>query len=210
MTVAEDRARILKRPGFRFYEDLISNKFGAIHLQCVNDARRRLWVTYALGDPNYEKKIALPGLALPAGTTWGANGKLYILDSTTTPALTADLYKLKKLWIVGDSSAITVSKSTFDSQTLEGTGIPNDTTILGLTDVYHELIGEGATQQLLIFIGTTAAGSAPKVFFEYAPTLANLTDNTDELGVPGVYLHTLYDTYRDDALTEYLGTTGRS
>src|SRR5579864_1807623 len=158
-TLADIRAEIISRPkNSVLFENLISNKFGTLVTRCVNMAQIKYYETKRLNDVNYEKMAAL---TLPAGVAFGANSKLYTLDSTTTPPLTANLLKLKKLWITGATGLKTDTKSTFDSDTFEGSGIPDDNTVIGASDVYHEVVGEGANMQLQIVIGTTAQDTTP-------------------------------------------------
>jgi hypothetical protein len=208
MQQGEYRAEILARPKFLLYEDAYANKFGAAFQVVLNRALRKLWESNVLSDPRFEKTIISSPLTLPAGTDWSSNAKIYKLNSGTTPVLTADLYRLKKLWITNAAGAITYSKSTYDSTTVEGTGIPDDNTVVAVTDVYHELIGEGANQELQIVVGTTAQGTTPKVLFTYAPTLILLSGNTDEIPVPaGLFLGS-FEPLVEAELNQFFGTNG--
>lgn len=180
--VSDIRAELLCRPKYSaLFENLISNKFGVLSLRCINMAQIKYYETKRLTSPNFEKTATI---TLPAGTAFSVNAKKYILNSGSTPILTADILRLKKLWVLGDSAAKTDTSSTFDTDSAEGSGIPDDKTVIGVSDVYHEMVGEGSTQSLEIVIGTTAAGSAPKVEFTYTPTLTLATGDSDSVKMP--------------------------
>lgn len=205
-TLANIRAEIISRPkNSILFEDLISNKFGGLVTRCVNMAQIKYYETKRLNNTNFEKQASL---TLPAGVAFGANSKQYMLDSTTTPVLTAGLLKLKKLWITGTTGKKTDTKSTFDSEDFEGSGIPDDNTVITTDDVYHEIVGEGANMQLLIVIGTAAQDTTPKVGYVYVPSLSLAALDTDSVDIPYGDFLTSFMPSLNGYLKQYVGFDG--
>lgn len=177
------RGEILSRPKMAYYEDDNTNKIAVLILRCINKAEAKLWEKYKDKAGLYEKPSTI--LTLPAATdVFGADSSLFILNSGSTPALPADVYQLKTLSVIGDAGAKTDSKSTYDTDVVEGTGIPADGTVITTDDVYHELVDEDDDIALRIVIGDTAAGAMPKVQFSYKPKFAETTGDTDEVLCP--------------------------
>lgn len=201
-TLLQKRTEILNRPGFRFYETSGAKIVAALN-QAINNAYQEYYETYRLVRPLLEKTNIATGVSLPAGTAWGANGKIYNVPGSSLPA---DLGRIKKLWILNDTNVVTVSSSTYDDDSSEGSGIPDDTsTSLTTSVVFHELMGTGTTASLLLFVGTTAAGTTPKLELTYAPTWTALSADSDIIQVPDFELIKTFDPLVNEQLRALIG-----
>lgn len=202
-TLLQKRTEILSRPSFRFFETTGSKIVAALN-QAINNAYQEYYETYRLTRPLLEASNIATGFTLPAGVAWGANGKIYNVPGASLPA---DLGRIKKLWILNDTNVATASSSTYDDDTSEGTGIPNDTsTSLTVTSVFHEMLGAGAgTGNLLLFVGSTAAGTTPKLELTYAATWTALAADGDLIQVPDYEIVTTFDPLVNAQLRALVG-----
>lgn len=204
--LSDIRAEILARPRMSIlFEDLLTNKVGKLITLCVQRAQIEFYESRRLVLPSDE---GIAQITLPAGVAFGANSKKYVLNSGSTPALTSGLGRLKKLWILGDAAAKYDTKSTFDSDDAEGSGIPDDGTAIGVNDVYHEMIGEGDDQELELVVGTTAAGAAPKVGFTYSKELVLVSADSDTVDIAFNLFQTDFMQKVNNNLKNYIGFDG--
>jgi hypothetical protein len=194
---------VLKRPTFSKFDD--STKLKALIYQAINSTCQVMFENNrTIVQP--ERTNAPTGLVLPAGVAWGANGKLYTLDSTTSPVLTADADRITKLWILGDSAAVAFSESTYDTDVLQGSGIPDDDDeALDATSVYHEVYGQDDNRKLVIYIGNTAAGSAPDVAFNYLVDLTLPAADGDKIPFPDALWNSKFMPELNRQLKYYVG-----
>lgn len=208
-TYLQKITQILKRPSFWLLSDIATTTLAySLIVQSIKDAEEQMYETYRLTDPHYEKDaFGADGLALPAGTQWGASGKVYKLDAGTTPALPSDVMRAKKLWIEDTTTHTPYgSSSTYDTDTGEGTGIPADASVLTASNVFHEFIGDTpSTGKLKIYVGNTAAGASPKAHFTYARSKTAYVDTSNVLDVPEALLQATFDGIVNQFLQFYLG-----
>lgn len=204
VTLTQIHTDVLLRPSFKDRDD--STKTKAVITLCVQLALRKYWESYR-NHPLNLRTNAPSGLTLPAGTAWGANGKLYVLDSATSPVLTTDLDSLLKLWIVDGSTSLTYSSSTYSDGATPGSGIPDasDET-LSLTNVFHELVGQDDSRKLVIYAGNTIAGATPKVAYNYVVDLTLPTTGTDKVQIPDEHYLSVYMPLVDEQMRYYFGT----
>jgi hypothetical protein len=208
MTPEKIRADVLSRPRFVYYENDSNNKIAGVILTCINLTEIYLWEKYKNKSTLYEKSTAASLIELSAGEDYGENSQIYVLNASTTPAIPSDLYQIKKLSIIGDDGLKTDSKSTYDTDTVEGSGLPSNNTAIGAGDVYHELIDEDDDMELLIVIGNTAAGSAPKLSLLYVPVFDVTSDDETPVQCPkGLFLSEFMPKF-DSFLKQRLGTDG--
>ena len=206
-TILQDRTEILARPGFRFQENLITNKIGAAILQAQVTAVRSAYQSLRLTDPHYQKSIIGTGLAIPTGIAWGANGSLYTWNSGSTPVLTADIQRLKQLWFrTSSGTVVTATESTFDTDSTPGSGIPDSASpALGVSDVYHEFIGEDLTANLIVYGGSTAAPASSLLEFTYIRTPVIPAADADLIDIPNAWQFSQWDVLRNQYLDYYIG-----
>lgn len=202
------RAELITRPKFSLYEDTASNKFDDVLRVCIVNTEIKLFEKYKNKAGLYEKSNAPTGITLPAGVAYGTNSKLYKLNSGTTPVIPTDIYQIKSLSVLGDAGLRTDSSSTYDTDTVEGSGIPGDNTVIALTDVYHELIDEDGDIELQIVIGTTAQGTTPKLMLKYIPTFVpTAADNTVVVCPRGLF-NSEFMPELNAQLKKYIGNDG--
>lgn len=203
MTLITKVGEILDRPTFAKFDD--STKLTDLVKTSIKRGIQEWWELNR--DLPVNERTNMPGgYTLPVGTAWSANGKIYILDSATSPVLGADVDRITKLWIVGDSGAIMFSESTYSSDSVKGSGIPDasDET-LDATSVYHEVFSQDDTRKLAIYIGNTAAGSAPKACINYVIDLTLPSADSDKIPVPDTYIISGLDSLIDKWLRFYVG-----
>ncbi len=208
MTPQKIRGDVLSRPRFVYYENASDNKIAGVILTCINLTEVFLWEKYKNKLTLYEKSTSASHITLPAGTAYGESSKLYVLTDSTTPALPGDLYQIKKLSIIGDDGFKTDSKSTYDTDTIEGSGLPSSNTMIGEDDVYHELIDEDNDMELRLIIGNAAAGDTPKLSMLYVPVFDTTSDDETPVHCPkGIFLSEFMPKF-DSFLKQRLGTDG--